>query len=63
MTTGPIQLDETPYLPQVEAALRLIDEASLRDRILPALLEELGFVHVRGRHGPREEGKDLLARR
>jgi len=41
----------------------MADEAKLRDRILPPLLHELGFVDVRGRHGPREEGKDLLARR
>ena len=49
------------YYPDVEPALRELDKRELRERILPPLLQALGFVDVRHRHGPREEGKDLLA--
>lgn len=48
-----------PYL-DVEQALRALDERGLRERVLPALLHELDIFEVRSRHGPREEGKDLL---
>src|SRR5262249_35727507 len=49
------------YLPDIEPALRQLDEKTLRERVLPELLRRLAFVDVRHRHGPREEGKDLLA--
>lgn len=57
-----IELDPTPpFYPDVEPALRQLDEKGLRERVLPDLLRALGFVDVRQLHGPREEGKDLLA--
>lgn len=57
-----IELDPTPpYYPDVERALRKLDEQELRERVLPEFLRALGFVDTRHRHGPREEGKDLLA--
>ncbi len=49
------------YLWDVESKLRELNEKALRERVLPELLYRLGFVEVRSRHGPREEGKDLLA--
>lgn len=58
---GFVQLDPLPYDPDVEPALRKLSEQDLRERVLPELLRVLGFVDVRHRHGPREEGKDLLA--
>lgn len=59
---GTVQLDPKPYFPDVEIAVRSLDENAVRERVLPALLRALDFVDVRGRHGPREEGKDILAR-
>jgi hypothetical protein len=56
-----VTFDQRLYYPDVEPALRELDERELRERILPPLLQALGFVDVRHRHGPREEGKDLLA--
>jgi hypothetical protein len=53
--------DQPPFYPDVEPALRRLAEKELRDRVLPRLLSALRFFDVRSRHGPREEGKDLLA--
>jgi hypothetical protein len=47
----------------VKPALRKLDEKALRERVLPVLLDRLGFFDVRPRHGPREEGKDMLGYR
>lgn len=58
---GSVQIDPQPYYPDVEPALRKLNEEELRERVLPELLRALGFVDARHRHGPREEGKDLLA--
>ena len=55
-----VQLDPQPLYPDIEPALRKLDERALRERVLPLLLHELEFFEVRPRHGPREEGKDLL---
>lgn len=56
-----MQLDPKPYSPDVEQALKTLDERVVRDVVLPALLHALDFFDVRQRHGSREEGKDLLA--
>jgi len=45
----------------VEPALRKLDEKALREKVLPELLRKLKFFDIRHRHGPHEEGKDLLA--
>lgn len=59
---GIVELDpKPPYYPDVEPALRKLDERALRERVLPGFFRALGFVDVRDRHGPHEEGKDLLA--
>jgi hypothetical protein len=50
-----VQLDPQNLYPDIEPALRKLDERALRERILPVLLHELEFFD-----GPREEGKDLL---
>lgn len=57
MTT--VDLDRNLY-PDIEPALRELDEKALRERVLPALLHELEVFEIRPRHGPREEGKDLI---
>jgi hypothetical protein len=59
--SAPLLDPSPPYLWDVEPALRKLDEKALRERVLPELLRRLGFFDVRHRHGPREEGKDLLA--
>jgi hypothetical protein len=55
------KLDASPgYLWEVEEALRKLTEKELHGW-LRALLHGMGFFDIRVRHGPREEGKDLLA--
>jgi hypothetical protein len=61
MPTPTLQIDKVPYYHDVERALAALDEAALRDNVLPKLLDELSYLEVRKLHGPREEGKDLLA--
>lgn len=48
-------------LPDVAEAVGRLAERQLRDDVLPPLLRALDYVDVRVLHGPREEGKDLLA--
>jgi hypothetical protein len=61
IVTAPLLDPSPPFRWDVEPALRRLDEKALREQVLPHLLRVLGFFDVRHRHGPREEGKDLLA--
>ena len=56
-----VVIDAKPYYPDVEAALGGMPERELHERVLPPLLRALDYFDVRVLHGPREEGKDLLA--
>ena len=56
-----VQIDAKPYYPDVEEAVANLTERELRENVLPSLLRALYYVDVRVLHGPREEGKDLLA--
>ena len=55
------QIDAKPYFRDVAEAIGKLTERDLRDVVLPPLLRKLYYVDVRILHGPREEGKDLLA--
>lgn len=46
---------------EIAAAVGKLTEQKLRAELLPALLNKLGYQDVRVLHGPREQGKDLLA--
>jgi hypothetical protein len=61
MFTPQPQIDDVPYYTDVEKALAALSEPELRDHVLPVLLRALAYIEVRRLHGPREEGKDLLA--
>lgn len=50
-----------PYRPEVEDALRALDEARLREVLCSLLKGGMRFVEVRINHGPQEKGKDLIA--
>ena len=39
----------------------VLENMVLRQQVLPVLLRRLDFIDVRSRHGPMEQGKDLLA--
>lgn len=54
-------IDAKPYYADVEAAVANLAERELREEVLPPLLRALHHFDVRVLHGPREEGKDLLA--
>ena len=54
-------IDAKPYYSDVEAAVARMPERELRENVLPTLLRALYYFDVRVLHGPREEGKDLLA--
>jgi len=54
-------IDARPYYRDVAEAVGKLAERDLRDDVLPPLLRALNYVDVRVLHGPREEGKDLLA--
>jgi len=61
MSPSHLQIDKVPYYPDVERALAELDEERLRDEALPKLLHAISYLEVRKLHGPREQGKDLLA--
>jgi hypothetical protein len=54
-------IDAMPYYPDVAQAVARLTERDLRNDVLPRLLRRLYYMDVRVLHGPREEGKDLLA--
>jgi hypothetical protein len=56
-----VSIDPKPYYPDVAEAVGKLTEHDLRAAVLPPLLRALAYVDVRMLHGPREEGKDLLA--
>ena len=56
-----VLIDRRPYYPDVARAVGKLEERAVRERVLPPLLRALSYVDVRVLHGPREEGKDLLA--
>lgn len=56
-----VLIDAKPYYEDVEEAVGKLAERNLRNDVLPPLLRALDYIDVRVLHGPREEGKDLLA--
>jgi hypothetical protein len=60
-TMSDVQINANPFYTDVAEAVGNLAERDLRDDVLPPLLRKLFYVDVRVLHGPREEGKDLLA--
>ncbi|HEX2685639.1 MAG TPA: hypothetical protein VHN14_03435 [Kofleriaceae bacterium] len=56
-----VLIDAKRYYQDVAEVIGKLTERDLRDDVLPPLLRKLYYVDVRVLHGPREEGKDLLA--
>src|SRR5262245_52757912 len=56
-----VSIDPLSYYPDVAEAVGKLSEHGLRAVVPPPLLRALSYVDIRMLHGPREEGKDLLA--